>query len=295
MFPILGWASTCNAAGQTAGTLLVTLLLVSLTSPTLPRTLKNYFGISIGLQELPRPVNGTAIVLSRKQFMYISYKYFYISCGALFLLSTTLLFFIRERPNETPGSPEGSGESGATGSQTLSNKQANTSDPSSKGPSIQGPPSQDRSTPEALQDRSTPEALQIVCSKSALYGTSNRALVDLEGCESPPSTDTCTDISGSEEEIPLTVKGTYTMMYHIIKMRPILTYIILLFVISVSSHPNIFTFLLSIVHILYSHDTLVAIWYDTISRHQIGIPLCLRIPKKYFTYSSMYANACDMN
>ena len=263
MLSNLGWASTCNAVGRSAGIVLVTILLVSLTSPTLPRTVKDYFGISIGLQTLPSPVNGTVTVLSRKQFMYISYKYFFISCGVFFLIANTLLVFIRERPGESSLSKEKTPSNlGDTHSQPLFNQQADTSNPS-------------------RGDTATPES-QIVGLNPTISCASHSRVVNLNGAESPCTTAE-PGISGNEEEIPLTVKGTYKIMFDILKLRPIWTYIALLFVINVRPRP-LLDFLLSASSSMLVHTFEVSVKLGCIVDlfNQQHTPICQATPDLLF-------------
>ena len=98
--------------GQAAGSAMVVTLLVTLSSPTLPRTLYAYLGIDLGL--VSPTLNATDVslpplllpqkdvLLTARPLLNISHRWFYLCSALLFFVVSSLVIFVPERDGDSP-------------------------------------------------------------------------------------------------------------------------------------------------------------------------------------------------
>lgn len=98
--------------GQAAGSITVISLLVTLSSPSLPRTMYTYFGIDMGLVHHTNSsakatlspqmaLEGVSIASLDRPLINISHRWFYLSSAILFFVVSSFLLFVPEREYKT--------------------------------------------------------------------------------------------------------------------------------------------------------------------------------------------------
>ena len=86
---------------------MVIMLLVTLSSPTMPRTLYTYLGIDLGL--VHPTLNATDVslpqqdvLLTARPLLNISHRWFYLCSALLFFVVSSLVIFVPERDDDSP-------------------------------------------------------------------------------------------------------------------------------------------------------------------------------------------------